>query len=181
MDRRATLKFLASLPFVGLLFRPQVADASTGSGISWNSVGGPDFRLTSLMFAVTREELERHWVEQSPSVRVPDSGLIRRFRSAMEIYQNCRIPSAPIQGFPASAQQHDVVQPGRIHIEFQNESGKPWGQPHNLIVVAEEVFEKRRYAVIDRALSLLKLQLRRAEVPADLDTLKYVQVRFLHA
>jgi hypothetical protein len=187
MDRRATLKFLASLPLVGLLFRPTMADAAEVPGLAWSrsemtsrspTIGGdePSFMLTSLSFAVTREELERRWVEHSPNAKVPDSGLIRRFRSAIEIYQNCRMPDY----WPSTETGRDVIQPGKIHIEFQEESGKPWGQQHDITVMAEEVFKRKRYAIIDRALQHLKLQCRRAAIPADLDALKFVQVRFLH-
>jgi hypothetical protein len=180
MDRRAALKFLASLPFVGLLIRPQMADAAEPAkvpGLSWMTQGEPGSMATSLYFTVTREELERRWVEQSPNAMVPDPGLIRRFRSAMEIYDNCRKPN-----FQTVREGRDGIQPGRIHVEFQEEKGEPWGPPHDITLRAEDVFEKKRYAVIDRALAYQKRAYKNAmKVPADLDTLRRVHVRFLHA
>jgi hypothetical protein len=225
-----------------------MADAAEVPGLAWSrsemtsrspTIGGaePSF-ITSLSFAVTREELERRWVEHSPNAKVPDSGLIRRFRSAIELYQLCHIdlyqlcrmigPNCGARGSslrpwtfpcpdntwvsispngtnayagiisvpnigtlnfdlrgmpdyrPSTETGQDVIQPGKIHIEFQEESRKPWGQQHDFTVMAEEVFKRKRYAIIDRALQHLKLQCRRAAIQADLDELKFVQVRFLH-
>jgi hypothetical protein len=179
MDRRSVLKFMASLPLVGLFFRSKPALAGWQEGPERRVAGVPELLLTSMTFRVTSEELKTTWVEQLPNAFVPESGLIRRFRDAMKAYEGCGVPVQQEGCTVAMGAPSSLVEPGRLYVEFQDEAGKPWGQPHNMILPTKEVL-KGYYPLIDRALCLLRKDCRTAGIEPDLDRLRYVQVRFLH-
>lgn len=155
MNRRTILKTLATLPLVGFFFRPTLSTAA------------PHFELTSLSFRVTREELEATFSG--------DSGLIRRFRSAMQTYESCGLPVRE-KGLPRKG----VVRSDMTLVTFRQEDGTAWGQPHEMLIPTEEILRNHRYGLVHRALDLHRRQCYLAGVHPNIDELVFVDVRFMH-
>jgi hypothetical protein len=99
---------------------------------------------------------------------VPSSGLIEKFRTVLEPYRDLR----------------EIGPNERIVMYFWHVTSEgewvPWGQAHEMTVWTQEVLVRRRYAIIDRAVALQRLQCRHNGITTDPNKLNFVTMRFVH-
>jgi hypothetical protein len=122
-------------------------------------------RFPLLQFEVAPGDLESKHILVGGSWIVPDSGLIQKFREALQPYRGLR----------------EIKPEERMAVFFWEVTEKelrPWGQIHKMLIQTSEVLVNERYSLIARALGLLRHECEANGVTVDLKKLSRVSVRF---
>jgi len=105
------------------------------------------FKLYTMLLHLGPEDTSTTWVQSEPgSVGYsPDSQLIRFFKEGIDRFWKEHPNAAILQG-------------DQVAFHFYDAEGSLWGQKHDIKADLVQVVEMGRYAIIDRALCLLRAQ-----------------------